>query len=261
MKWESDFGLCYPGWHIECSAMGRKYLGDVFDIHTGGIDLVPTHHENEIAQSKGATGKMPANFWMHCEFLLVDGGKMSKSLGNTYLVDDIIEKGYSPLAYKLMCFSSHYRNKLNFTWESLESNHNSLLRIKEGYQKHLVGTDEIEKSVIDDYKERFLLAINDDMNMPVAISVVWEIVRNSEKSKDLANLLLNFDKVLGLDIEIPIKTKEIEELPKEILELLDKRAKAREEKNWGLSDEIRDSLKEKGYEVKDTKEGQKLEKI
>ena len=182
MKWESPWGLSYPGWHIECSAMGRKYLGEVFDIHTGGIDLVPTHHENEIAQSKGATGKIPARFWMHCEFLLINGGKMSKSLGNTYLVQDIIDKGYEALAYKMMCFTSHYRNKLNFTWEALESSQNALNRLREGYQKHSEGNKVIDESIIENYKNRFLEAINDDLNMPVAMSVVWDVVKNPEKS-------------------------------------------------------------------------------
>lgn len=152
MKWESPWGLSYPGWHIECSAMSNKYLGEQFDIHTGGIDLVPTHHENEIAQSKGCTGKIPAKFWMHCEFLLINGGKMSKSLGNTYLVQDLIDKGYDPLSYKMLCFTSHYRNKLNFTWEGLTNAQNSLIKLKEGYKKHKSGTEEIEDSKISEYK-------------------------------------------------------------------------------------------------------------
>lgn len=260
MKWESLWGLCYPGWHIECSTMSNKYLGEVFDIHTGGIDLVPTHHENEIAQSKGATGKIPARFWMHCEFLLINGGKMSKSLGNTYLVQDIIDKGYEALAYKMMCFTSHYRNKLNFTWEALESSQNALNRLREGYQKHSEGNKVIDESIIENYKNRFLEAINDDLNMPVAMSVVWDVVKNPEKSKQLANLLLEFDKVLGVDIEKNEDKKEIE-LPQEIKDLLEQRKQARENKDWALSDKIRDELKEQGYMVKDTKEGMTVEKI
>ena len=260
MKWESPWGLCYPGWHIECSTMSNKYLGEVFDIHTGGIDLVPTHHENEIAQSKGATGKIPARFWMHCEFLLINGGKMSKSLGNTYLVQDIIDKGYEALAYKMMCFTSHYRNKLNFTWEALESSQNALNKLREGYQKHSEGNKVIDEGIIENYKNRFLEAINDDLNMPVAMSVVWDVVKNPEKSKQLANLLLEFDKVLGVDIEKNEDKKEIE-LPQEIKYLLEQRKQARENKDWALSDKIRDELKEKGYMVKDTKEGMTVEKI
>ena len=260
MKWESPWGLCYPGWHIECSTMSNKYLGEVFDIHTGGIDLVPTHHENEIAQSKGATGKIPARFWMHCEFLLINGGKMSKSLGNTYLVQDIIDKGYEALSYKMMCFTSHYRNKLNFTWEALESSQNALNRLREGYQKHSEGNKVIDESIIENYKNRFLEAINDDLNMPVAMSVVWDVVKNPEKSKQLAKLLLEFDKVLGVNIEKSEDKKEIE-LPQEIQDLLEQRKQARENKDWDLSDKIREELKENGYIVKDTKEGMTIEKI
>ena len=127
--WESPWSEGRPGWHIECSAMGQKYLGDQFDIHTGGIDLIPTHHENEIAQSKGKCGKIPANYWMHGEYLLINGGKMSKSLGNVYLVKDIKEKGYDPIVYKLFSYSCHYRNKLNFTWEGIDAASKSVMRL------------------------------------------------------------------------------------------------------------------------------------
>jgi len=260
MKWESMWGLCYPGWHIECSTMSNKYLGEVFDIHTGGIDLVPTHHENEIAQSKGCTGKVPARFWMHCEFLLIDGGKMSKSLGNTYLVQDIVDKGYDALAFKMMCFTSHYRNKLNFTWDALESSQNALNRLRDGYKKHSEGNQEVEESVIQEYRTKFQEAINDDLNMPVAMSVIWDVVKNSNKSKKLANLLLEFDEVLGVDIQKEVEEKTLE-LPQEIKELIEKRKQARANKDWALSDQIRDELKEKGYMVKDTKEGIQIEKI
>lgn len=260
MKWESPWGLCYPGWHIECSTMSNKYLGETFDIHTGGIDLVPTHHENEIAQSKGCTGKVPAKFWMHCEFLLINGGKMSKSLGNVYLVQDIIDKGYEPLAFKMMCFTSHYRNKLNFTWEAIEASQNALNRLREGYKKHSEGNEKIADSVIEEYKAKFQEAINDDLNMPVAMSVIWDVVKNPNKSKQLAELLLDFDKVLGVDIEKENEDKVVE-IPDEINELIEQRKQARENKDWALSDKIRDELKEKGYIVKDTKEGMQVEKI
>ena len=260
MKWESPWGLCYPGWHIECSTMSNKYLGEVFDIHTGGIDLVPTHHENEIAQSKGCTGEIPARFWMHCEFLLIDGGKMSKSLGNTYLVQDIIDKGYEALAYKMMCFTSHYRNKLNFTWEALESSQNALNRLRDGYKKHNEGNAKTDENIIEEYKTKFNEAINDDLNMPVAMSVIWDVVKNPTKSKQLADLLLDFDRVLGIDIQ-KNENKQEEKLPEEIEELVKQRKEARENKDWALSDEIRDKLKEKGYAVKDTKDGMTIEKI
>ena len=150
MKWDSPWGPSYPGWHIECSAMSTKYLGEEFDIHTGGIDLIPTHHENEIAQNIGACGKIPAHYWLHGEYLLIDGGKMSKSLGNVYLLDDIINRGYEPLVYRLFNFSCHYRGKLNFTWEGIQSASISLERLREGYQKHLLGnTDVSDEEIVD----------------------------------------------------------------------------------------------------------------
>ncbi len=264
MKWDSPWGLSYPGWHLECSAMSRKYLGEVFDIHTGGVDHIPTHHENEIAQSKGAFGKIPAKIWMHVEFLQVDGGKMSKSLGNVYTITQLKEKGIEPLAYKLFCYTAHYRTKLNFTFEGAMASQKALNRLRESYIKHKNGNDNIDENTIKEYKSKFIEAINDDLNIPLAMSVVWEIARNDRKSKELADLLLDFDKVLGLDLKNSEKYLEKQkalELPDEIEELLEKRKKAREEKNWALSDEIRDCLKEKGYIVKDTKEGMTVEKI
>ncbi len=257
MKWDSPWGPSYPGWHIECSAMSTKYLGEEFDIHTGGIDLVPTHHENEIAQNKGACGKIPAHYWIHGEYLLVNGGKMSKSLKNVYLLDDIIKKGYDPLTYRLFNFSCHYRGKLNFTWEGIESTSASLERLREGYQNHLNGTEEVPDEVINDLENRFHKAINDDMNMPLALSVVWEAVRYKNKSKKIAELLKKFDTVLGIDID---KAKKTEELPQDVLDLLEKRNEARKNKNWEESDRLRDEILEKGYIIKDTKNGAELQK-
>lgn len=260
MKWESPWGLAYPGWHIECSTMSNKYLGEVFDIHTGGIDLIPTHHENEIAQSKGKTGKIPAKFWMHCDYLLIDGGKMSKSLGNTYLVTDLMQKGYDPLSFKMMCYTAHYRNKLNFTWEGLASSQSALARLKEGYAKHKEGLDNIDDTQVEEYRKKFHEAINDDMNMPMAMSIVWDVVKNPNKSKKLAELLLDFDKVMGLKITEPIFKKE-EEIPEEIAQIVEKRKQARANKDWATSDALRDELKEKGYNIKDSKDGMTIEKI
>ncbi len=257
MKWDSPWGPSYPGWHIECSAMGQHYLGEVFDIHTGGIDLIPTHHENEIAQSKGRCGKIPANIWMHGEYLLINSGKMSKSLGNVYLIRDLEDKGYNPLVYKLFTYSGHYRNKINFTWEAMEANAKSLERLKNGYQIHNNGTDDIEDNVIKEFEFKFHKAINDDLNMPLAMGVVWEVIRYDKKSKKLAELLLKFDKVLGLDIDKEFEIKKIE-IPKEIVELIEQRKIARENKNWIKSDELRNKINEKGYIIKDTKEGMEV---
>ena len=259
MKWDSPWGPSYPGWHIECSAMGRKYLGEQFDIHTGGIDLIPTHHENEIAQSKGACSKIPANYWMHGEYLLINGGKMSKSLGNVYLIKDLKEKGYDPIVYKLFSYSCHYRNKLNFTWEGIEAASKSLERLKKGYKAHLEGKDEVDNRTVSEYEERFHKAINDDLNMPAAMSVVWEVVRAEEKSPKLAELLLKFDTVLGLKIEEETK-KQVEEIPQEIFNLVDQRKIARENKDWIKSDELRELINQKGYDIKDTKQGTEIKK-
>lgn len=263
MKWESPWGLSYPGWHLECSAMGRKYLGDEFDIHTGGIDHIPTHHENEIAQSKGCTGKTPAKTWMHVEFLQVDGGKMSKSLGNVYTLDQLIEKGVEPLAYKLFCYTAHYRTKLNFTFEGVFSSQKALNRLREGYLKQRQGTQTIEQAIIEDYEKRFEEAVNDDLNMPLAMSIVWEVVRNDHKAKQFAELLEKFDQVIGLDLSHcdEYMKEDKEELPKEIKQLVEQRKLARQNKEWQKSDELRDEIVKKGYTVKDTKDNMIVEKI
>lgn len=254
MKWDTFWGKCYPGWHIECSAMSRKYLGELLDIHTGGIDHIPIHHENEIAQSKGYSGHIPANWWMHCEFLLVDGGKMSKSLNNIYTLEDLKNKGFSPLDYKMFTFTSHYRNKLNFTWESLESAKTALFRLKDGYQKHAEGSEDVDDSVINEYETKFHEAINDDLNMPQAMSVVWDVIKNPIKSKKFAELLRKFDQVLGVKID----EKEEIELPKEIEDIIEERKQARTDKDWNKSDELRDKLFDLGYVVKDTKNGMEV---
>ena len=257
MKWDSPWGPSYPGWHIECSAMSQKYLGEVFDIHTGGIDLIPTHHENEIAQSKGACGKIPAHYWMHGEYLLINGGKMSKSLGNVYLLDDIIKRGYDPLVYRLFNFSCHYKGKLNFTLEGIEAASTALTRLRDGYQKHLTGMADVDGTIISEIENKFHQAINDDLNMPLAMSAVWEAVKYQDKSPKIAKLLEKFDTVLGLKIT----EKREEEIPQEILELVEQRKIARNEKNWTESDRLRELIAQKGYSVKDTKDGAEVSKI
>ena len=257
MKWDSPWGPSYPGWHIECSAMSTKYLGEEFDIHTGGIDLIPTHHENEIAQNKGACDKIPAHYWMHGEYLLINGGKMSKSLGNVYLLDDIVKRGYDPLVYRLFNFSCHYKGKLNFTWEGIEAASTALTRLRDGYQKHLIGNADVPDEVIAEIENKFHQAINDDLNMPLAMSAVWEAVKYQDKSPKIAKLLEMFDTVLGLKIT----EKREEEIPEEILDLVEQRKIARQDKNWAESDRIRDLITEKGYRVKDTKDGVEVSKI
>lgn len=261
MKWDSFAGLCYPGWHIECSAMSRKYLGEKFDIHTGGVDHIPIHHENEIAQSKGATGKNPANIWMHVEFLLIDNGKMSKSLHNVYTLDDLEKRGIEPLAYRYFTYTSHYRNKLNFTWDGIKSCQVSLDRLRELVNSHKDLNNNVDDEVLKDFENRFIEAINDDLNMPVAISIVWELAKYSVKSNKIYELIMKFDSILSLDLNKVKKDNKNVEVPNEILELLEQRKKARESKDYALSDTLRDKIKEKGYIVKDTKEGQEIEKV
>ena len=261
MKWDSFAGLCYPGWHIECSAMSRKYLGEKFDIHTGGVDHIPIHHENEIAQSKGATGKNPANIWMHVEFLLIDNGKMSKSLHNVYTLDDLEKRGIEPLAYRYFTYTSHYRNKLNFTWDGIKSCQVSLDRLRELVNSHKGLNNDIKEELLKDFENRFMEAINDDLNMPVAISIVWELAKYSVKSNKIYELIMKFDSILSLDLNKVKKDNKNVEVPNEILELLEQRKKARESKDYALSDTLRDKIKEKGYIVKDTKEGQEIEEL
>ena len=259
MKWDSPWGKSYPGWHIECSAMGRRFLGENFDIHTGGVDHIPVHHENEIAQCKGAFGHNPANFWMHCEFLLVDGGKMSKSLGNIYTISELKEKGIEPLAYKLFCFSSHYRNKLNFTFEGVKASNIALNRIRKGYLAHLNGNDSIEEKEIEEYENRFHNAINDDLNIPLAIGVLWDVIKNEKKSKELADLILRFDKVFGLDLansekylqELNENEEDISVIPEQVLQFANERKIARENKDFQKADLLRKKIEESGYQIKD----------
>ncbi len=257
MQWNSFFGKSYPGWHLECSAMSYKYLGEEFDIHTGGIDHIPVHHENEIAQSQGFSGKIPARFWMHVNFLKVDGGKMSKSLNNLYTLDDLKQKGFDPEVYRMFNFSSSYRNAINFTWDGLDASKKALIKLKEGYKVHFDGENIIEEQIINDFEERFHKAINDDLNMPIAMSVVWDIVKYPIKSKMFAKLLKKFDTVLGLKIDEDISSDSI---PEKILNLAEERKKARGNKDWQRSDEIREIINNNGYEIKDTKEGYELSK-
>lgn len=259
MKWESSFGLCYPGWHIECSAMSKKYLGEVFDIHTGGVDHIPIHHENEIAQSIGATGKIPAKYFLHTEFLLIENGKMSKSLGNVYTLEDLEKNGIEPLAYRYFSYSSNFTNKLNFTWEGIKHSQISLNRLREQVLSNKDVKKRTDERIISELKEKFLDGINDNLNMTVALSVVYEALK-LEKSNDIYKLMLEFDKVLSLDLGKMNLIKEDLNIPKSILDILNKRKEARENKDYMLSDKYRDELLLKGYIVKDTKEGQIVEK-
>lgn len=261
MQWESPWGMGYPGWHIECSAMSMKYLGERFDIHTGGVDHIPVHHENEIAQSEALIGHPAANYWMHGEFMMVDNGKMSKSLGNTYTIDDLKAKGFNPLAFRYMCLNAHYRNKLNFTWDGMQAAQVSYDRFIEGALQHREGTAAIQKDVLDSFISEFEDAINDDLNIPKALGVAWNMVRYPEKSKDIYDLLLKTDTIFGLGIkDAENRTQDQPQLDAEIERLIEERQQVRKEKNWKLADEIRDKLKNMGIELMDTPQGVKWKK-
>ncbi len=260
MQWPSPWGMGYPGWHIECSAMSRKYLGVTFDIHTGGVDHIPVHHENEIAQSEAREGCRTVNVWMHGEFMLVDGGKMSKSLGNTYTIDQLHARGYDPLAFRYFCLNAHYRKKLNFTFEGMDAAQTAYDRLLEALYKHKQSAEDCDESVLQSYKDRFDAAVNDDLNLPLALGVLWTMTKEKPSHK-LYALALEFDKVLGLNLHTAHPPKEDDApVPAEAIALAEQRLAARKNKDWAESDRLRDAIAALGYTVADTKEGFSLHK-
>ena len=263
MQWESPWGMGYPGWHIECSAMSRKYLGDTFDLHTGGVDHIPVHHENEIAQSEALLGHPAVHYWMHGEFMMVDGGKMSKSLGNTYTISDLISRGYAPLAFRYLCLNAHYRSKLNFTWEAMSGAQVSYIRLLEGAYRHKNAPRSPQAALLaQDAWEQFLEAAGDDLNIPKALGVAWTLIRSNIKSADIYDALLKMDGILGLNLaQYEPEQQQDEPLPAEIAQLAEERQKARANKDWALSDNLREELRAKGYEAVDSKEGQRIKKL
>ena len=260
MHWESPWGDGFPGWHVECSAMSVKYLGEQFDIHTGGEDHVSIHHPNEIAQSEGATGKSPfVKYWLHTAFLMVDGAKMSKSLGNFYTVADIEEKGFSPLALRYLYLTSHYREPLNFTWESLEGAQTALVKLwkavgelRRESGRTVLSNEKMDK--IEDYRDRFLESVNDDLNTPKALALVWEVIKSSIPGMDKSDFLLLANDVLGLWRDADIEGVSGErETPEEIKQLIKKRESLRKEGKFDAADKIRDEIVSSGYGVEDKK--------
>lgn len=254
MEWESPWGVGFPGWHIECSAMSKKYLGVPFDIHTGGIDHIAVHHENEIAQTEGAEGKLEANYWMHNEFITVDSGKMSKSIGNVYTISDLVEKGFDPLAFRYLCLQAHYRTKLNFTFESLEGAQNALNRLRD-----LIREWEPPKTGCESFEQKFTKAIEDDLNTPEALAVLWQLVDSDCPTSEKTASLLKFDQVFGLQLEPYIG--KLVDVPSDIQVLVDERIQARLEKDWKKSDQIRDELLQKGYILEDIPGGTRVKKV
>lgn len=253
MKWESPWGTGWPGWHIECSAMSIKYLGEQIDIHCGGIDHVPVHHTNEIAQSECATGKSPwVKYWLHSEFLIMDKEKMAKSSGDFIRLQTLIDKGFDPMHYRYFCLNAHYRKKINFSWEALEGAKNSFENLKTKILE--IKENQNSKSIKNSYQKDFKDFVNDDLDIPRAMSVMWAVIKDKELgNKEKYGVLIDFDKILGFGFEN--FEREDVNLTKEQKDLIQKREKARKEKNWELADEIRAELLKEGIIIEDTKEG------
>ncbi len=262
MEWESPWGVGFPGWHIECSAMSMKNLGPTFDMHTGGIDHINIHHTNEIAQSEAATGRKFVNYWVHHAFLHVQGQKMSKSIGNIYTVQDVMKKGFSPLSLRYLYLQTHYRQEMNFTWEALEASQRALSRLYEEVTKWEKLTDK-KRPGCEEFEKRFFDAVNDDLNMPQALAVVWELVKSDYPSRAKAESLFTFDKILELDIwQVHEKgfVKPEEKIPSEIMEFVTERNSLRKQKKFILADQIRHKIIKLGYEIEDKKDGKVIVK-
>ncbi|MFO7936548.1 MAG: cysteine--tRNA ligase [Kiritimatiellia bacterium] len=271
--WDSPWGRGRPGWHLECSAMAMKYLGESFDMHTGGIDNLFPHHENEIAQAEGATGKTFVKNWMHCAHLQVNGEKMSKSLGNFFTLRDLIEKGWSGREIRYVLINGHYRQPLNFTFDALDASRVSLARVDECISTLSEKASEADAGDLPLFaknaNDEFMSAVNDDLNIPGGMAVVYNLVRESNSALQagdlcageaaaLINLFSHFDQVLGvIDFERSI----VKEIPADVKKLLEERAAARTGKNWAESDRIRDELSSMGWSVRDSKDGQKVRKL
>ncbi len=270
MSWSSPWSeRGFPGWHIECSAISMKHLGDQIDIHTGGIDHIPVHHTNEIAQSEAATGKKPfVKYWVHHNFLQVEGQKMSKSLGNFYTIEDIERKGFSSQALRLLFLSTHYRSEMNFTWKSLEGAQKAWERlVRKITDCKLQITNKNAKIQISkhSYVQQFIGFMQNDLQTPEALAVFWQVVKDDKLSDvEKYQLLLEFDQVLGLGLneaqgsQVVDHTLDIKDLPKNIQDLVAQREQARNNKDWKKSDKLRDEIQKQGYKVVDTEDGMEV---
>jgi cysteinyl-tRNA synthetase len=261
MIWDSPWGRGYPGWHIECSAMSMKYLGEQFDIHCGGVDHIAVHHTNEIAQSEGATGKAPwVRVWMHAEFLVTYSERMSKSSGEFTTVDTLIAKGYDPLAYRYLCLGAAYRQQLGFSYEALDGAANALDRLRRSVLALKEEAGGKVAPVAPDHPRlvEFLTHLADDLNMPRALSVVWGVLKDDRPAAEKLGLLYKFDEVMALGLES--YRPAAQEIPAEVTALAERRAQVRKAKDWKESDRLRDEIAALGYIVKDTPEGPDLTK-
>ncbi len=265
--WDSPWGRGRPGWHLECSAMSMKYLGESFDMHTGGVDNMFPHHEDEIAQSEAATGKQFVKYWLHSAHLVVEGKKMSKSAGNFYTLREVIEKGYSGREVRYVLLTAHYRQSLNFTFADLKAARAALSRVDD-FTARLARTETTGDALpawAETARESFVAALDHDLNIAEAMAALFEMVHSGNRDLDAGRvewsgqaveaLLAEWDSVLG------VLAPEGDELPSELSALLDQRAAARAAKDWAASDRVRDALRELGYEVRDTPDGQQLKKL
>ncbi len=257
MKWPSPWGVGCPGWHIECSTMSNDILGNHFDIHTGGIDHLPIHHENEIAQNDAALDRKVVERWMHNEFVQVDGGKMSKSLNNIYTIDQLAEMGYNPMDFKYFCLNTYYGKKINFTFDALKAANSALKKLHKSLNEHKQGTNNLDQAVIDDYKQKFLDAINDDLNTPLALGVVWTALKEPA-SKQIYQMVVDFDRALGLQLDKDYMDYSKQEIPEQVVALAEQRKLARQNKDFAESDRLRDEISKLGFSIKDTREGYEI---
>jgi len=276
-EWDSPWGRGFPGWHLECAAISIKHLGIPFDIHCGGIDLIPTHHTNEIAEAEAAYGEKFVNYWLHGEFLILKDGKMSKSEGDIITISDLIKNGFDPLSYRYLTLTAHYRSQLTFSWDNLKKAEQGLSRLREQIKKLVTEKETDLTKKAKEYQEKFENIINDDLKIPQALALTWDVIKSEKITKsEKYSLLLNFDKVLGLNLnevegykeflikpetlnmEVnvnPVKVITQKNLTQEIKKILIKRAELRKEKKWEEADKVREKLKEKGYKIEDSKEG------
>ncbi len=251
MEWESPWGVGFPGWHIECSAMSTKYLGPFFDIHCGGEDHISVHHTNEIAQTTACHGTRLANFWLHGHFLQLGDAKMAKSTGDFLRLQTVVERGYDPLAYRFFCLSAHYRATLNFTWEGLDGAATALHRLRTA--AHEWGSAE---AVDVGYVDRFRAQINDDLNLPRAVALTWELAKSELPASTKKATLLQFDRVLGLHLADWQPMEAV--VPEAIVVLVQQRQQARVERRWRDADALREEVKAAGYDIDDTPQGPRI---
>ena len=254
LKWESPWGLGYPGWHIECSGISIKYLGEYLDIHCGGVDNIFPHHTNEIAQSESYLGHKWCNYWVHAEHLNDKNGKMSKSNGDFLTISLLESKGYDPLAYRLMCLQSHYRKQLVFSYEALDISLNTYLKLKSKI-KSIINDNIVNENDFNKYNLQFITALNDDLNTSYAITILYDVIKSDINSGTKLKLIESFDKVLSLDLLNNTKKEIDDEMKSYILSKIEERNIAKKNKNYDLADKIRNELLEQGIILKDTREG------